>query len=117
MYKRMFDDSFKKMEIDLTLSRGSVKLVVDEFGINDSLLSKWTQRQVGSSPIGVNLTEDQKIIKKLQKELKKAQLERDILKKGGQHLFQGRREIFGFIKEHRKIFPIERMCKLLKVRQ
>ena len=34
---------------------------------------------------------------------------------GGQHLFQERREIFRFIKKNREIFPVEKMCKVLKV--
>jgi len=44
-------------------------------------LSKW--RQKDSSPVRPTegLSEEQKEIKKLQKELKEAQLERDILKK------------------------------------
>jgi len=77
----VFDDSFKKMAIDLSNSRGSVKEVADELGINDSLLSKWRQRESESKQSPVSLTEDQKLIKKLQKELKDAQMERDILKK------------------------------------
>jgi hypothetical protein len=36
-------------------------------------------------------------------------------KKGGQHLLQGRREIFRFIKAHRNIFSVEKMCKVMKV--
>lgn len=81
MNKRMFDDSFKKMAVDLSVSRGSVKAVADELGINESLLSKWRQRNAVSKQSGSDLTEEQKLIKTLQKELKEAQLERDILKK------------------------------------
>ena len=81
MNKRMFDDSFKKMAIDLSNSRGSVKDVADELGINHSLLSKWRQRGSASKQQEAVLSEDQKMIKKLQRELKEAQLERDILKK------------------------------------
>ena len=81
MNKRMFDDFFKEMAVDLSVSRGSVKSVADELGINESLLSKWRQRNAVSRQSGVDLTEEQKLIKKLQKELKEAQLERDILKK------------------------------------
>ncbi|MRX78989.1 transposase, partial [Pedobacter petrophilus] len=55
--------------------------VADELGINDSLLSKWRQRESEPKQSPVSLTEDQKLIKKLQKELKDAQMERDILKK------------------------------------
>ncbi|HEY9298984.1 MAG TPA: IS3 family transposase, partial [Phormidium sp.] len=36
-------------------------------------------------------------------------------KKGGQHLFQERWKIFQFIKENHLLFPIEKMCKVLKV--
>nr|MBC7611932.1 transposase [Pseudopedobacter sp.] len=69
------------MAIDLSNSRGSVKEVAEELGINHSLLSKWRQRGSESKQIPAVLSEDQKMIKKLQKELKEAQLERDILKK------------------------------------
>jgi transposase len=81
MSKRVFDDFFKKMAIDLSHSRGSVKEVADELGISDSLLSKWRQRDSVPKQLPVCLTEDQKLVKKLQKELKDAQMERDILKK------------------------------------
>jgi len=56
MNKRMFDDSFKKMAVDLSVSRGSVKSVADELGINESLLSKWRQRNAVSKQSGVDLT-------------------------------------------------------------
>ncbi len=36
-------------------------------------------------------------------------------KKGGQHLFQGRQQIFRFINEHREVFSVEKMCKVMKV--
>lgn len=37
------------------------------------------------------------------------------LKKGGKHLFQERSVRFDFIKTHKTIFPIEKMCKVLQV--
>ena len=81
MNKRMYDDSFKRMAVDLTINRGSVKEVADELGLSHSLLSKWRQRLSDSKQSDSALSEDQKMIKKLQRELKDAQLERDILKK------------------------------------
>lgn len=81
MNKRVFDDSFRKMAVDLSNSRGSIKDVADELGINHNLLSKWKQRESESKQNSSVLSEDQKLIKKLQKELKDAQMERDILKK------------------------------------
>ncbi len=44
----------------------------------------------------------------LEAKLKEAELESDILKKSG-HFFQERSIIFDFIKNHEKIFPIEKM--------
>ncbi|WP_307528534.1 IS3 family transposase [Pedobacter sp. W3I1] len=115
MSRQMFDEPFRKMALDLAMVRGSIKEVAKELGISPNLLSKWRERQGTAKQDLVNLTEDQKLINKLQKELKEAQLERDIFKKGGRHLFQGRREIFGFIKEHRQIFPVEKMCRTFAV--
>ena len=77
----MYDDSFRNMAVDLSHTRGSVKEVADELGINHNLLSKWRQRDSESKEKPVFLTEDQRLIRKLQKELKDAQMERDILKK------------------------------------
>ena len=79
MEKRVFDASFKRMAIDLSYARGSVKEVADELGIDPGRLSKWRQKE--SSPVKSTegLTGEQQEIKRLQKELKEAQLERDIL--------------------------------------
>ncbi|WP_162055920.1 transposase [Pontibacter pamirensis] len=78
MGKRIFDASFKRMAIDLSYARGSVKEVADELGIDPGRLSKW--RQKDSSPVRSTegLSDDQKEIKRLQKELKEAQMERDM---------------------------------------
>ncbi len=40
MNKRVFDDSFKTMAVELTHAKGSVKEVADELGIDPSRLSK-----------------------------------------------------------------------------
>ena len=59
MNKRVFDDDFKRMAVDLSIQRGSVKEVADELGLNDSLLSKWRRRLSGSKQSSVSLNEDQ----------------------------------------------------------
>ena len=41
MDRRVYDASFKKMAIDLSYVRGSVKEVADELGIDPGRLSKW----------------------------------------------------------------------------
>ncbi|MFD2515955.1 transposase [Pontibacter locisalis] len=81
MEKRVYDASFKRMAVDLSYARGSVKEVADELGIDPARLSKWRSKSHSPAQPAAALTEDQKEIKRLQKELKEAQLERDILKK------------------------------------
>ena len=81
MDRRVFDASFKRMAIDLSYARGSVKEVAEELGIDPGRLSKWRQKDTPPVRPTEALTDEQKEIKRLQKELKEAQLERDILKK------------------------------------
>lgn len=81
MSRRFYDESFKKMAIELSYAKGGVKPVAEELGIEPARLSKWRQRQLVPKAPPTSLTEEQQEIKRLQKELKEAQLERDILKK------------------------------------
>ncbi len=85
--RRSYDREFKEMTVNLCLSGKSTKEVSEELGIRPELVSRWKrefeQYQEGSfSGHGkANLTSEQKEIMKLKKELREAQLERDILKK------------------------------------
>lgn len=72
------------MAVELSHAKGSVQEAARELGIDSSRITKW--RQSHKSPgqfatAATELSEEQKLIKRLQKELKDAQLERDILKK------------------------------------
>lgn len=82
--RRVFDEPFKRMAVELSHAKGSVQEAARELGIDSSRITKW--RQSHKSPgqfktAATELSEEQKLIKRLQKELKDAQLERDILKK------------------------------------
>lgn len=82
--RRVFDQAFKQMAVELSHAKGSVQEAARELGIDSSRITKWRQSHkslgqfITTAP---ELSEDQKLIKRLQKELKDAQLERDILKK------------------------------------
>ena len=81
MSRRVFDTAFKKMAVELSYARGSVREAATELGIDPSRITKWRlQQQRLSEKPGIGLSEDQKEIRRLQKALKEAQLERDILK-------------------------------------
>lgn len=84
MNKRVYDVAFKKMAVELSDAKGSVKAVAEELGIDPGLISKLkNQYKVGNSGAATisNLSDEQKEIRRLQKELREAQQELDILKK------------------------------------
>jgi len=85
--RRSFDKEFKQMSVNLCLTGKPTREVAEELGLRPELVRRWNreyeQFQEGSfSGHGnANLTDEQKEIARLKKELKNAQIERDILKK------------------------------------
>lgn len=83
--RRQYDEEFKKMAVDLSIAKGSLKTTADELGITPQILTRW--RRERSSPQAVSLngrtgqSQEQQEILRLKKQLKQAELERDILKK------------------------------------
>ena len=82
--RRVFDETFKKMAVELSHAKGSVQEAARELGIDSSRITKWRQTykipsQVAHTASGIS--QEQQLIRRLQKELKEAELERDILKK------------------------------------
>ena len=83
--RRQYDDEFKKMAVDLSLAKGSIKNTADELGITSQILTRWRKEhslQSTVNPSGrIGPSQEQQEIVRLKKELKQAELERDILKK------------------------------------
>lgn len=85
--RQNFDKEFKQMTVNLCLTGKSTREVAEELGIRAELVRRWKreyeQYQEGSfSGRGnANMTSEQKEIAQLKRELREAQLERDILKK------------------------------------
>ena len=85
--RRSFDREFKQMVIELSHNREDVAALASELDISADLIYRWrreaTTYQNASFPGQGNkiLTEEQKEIARLRKELRDAQIERDILKK------------------------------------
>ncbi len=85
--RRQFDKEFKLMAVNLCHSGKSTKDVSEELNIRPDIVRRWKREleQHGEGSFSghgnMNLTAEQKEIFQLKKELREAQIERDILKK------------------------------------
>jgi len=85
--RRQFDKEFKQMAVNLCLSGKPTKEVSEELDVRPEVIRRWKrefERYQNGSFSGhgnANLTSEQKELVRLKKELREAQLERDILKK------------------------------------
>ncbi|WP_240723489.1 IS3 family transposase [Flavobacterium sp. GT3P67] len=119
--RKTYDLIFKEKAVQLSYERDNISQLAKELGVSSALLYKWRQdyQEFGTGRFpgkgNLKLSPEQEKIHELEKKLKEAELERDNLKKGNKHLFQGRSMIYLFIKDHEKIYSIEKMCKVLAV--
>jgi transposase len=85
--RKKYDKEFKLTVVELSLLRGKVKEVAEEYGIDPPMLSSWRSQYKNHKEIafpgnGKKMqTEAEKEISRLQKELADARMKRDILKK------------------------------------
>ena len=86
--RRKYDPEFKRNAVLLAAEQGrSVKDVADSLGIHPDLIYQWRKKLQDQGEIAFPghgkqaLTQEQKRIKELEKKLKDAEMERDILKK------------------------------------
>lgn len=90
----MFDDRFKEMAIGLAEAKGSLKEAASELGIDAGRISKWRSRfnRPDLRENGGSLSEEQKRIRQLEKELREVKLEHEILKKAVRIFSRGDRD-------------------------
>ncbi|OOV17261.1 hypothetical protein BXU10_14195 [Flavobacterium sp. LM4] len=85
--RKTYDRNFKEKAVQLSYERDNISQLAKELGITAPLLYKWRQDYqefgTGSFPGKGNLklSPEQEKIHELEKKLKEAELERDILKK------------------------------------
>ena len=81
---KKYEDEFKLMIVELLQSGQSVNSISSEYNLNGSMIRKWRkfyEESPGNFTTTSVLSEDQKRIRLLEKELRNVKLERDILKK------------------------------------
>ncbi|WP_367752676.1 IS3 family transposase [Flavobacterium sp. WC2430] len=115
---KVYANDFKIMIVELLKSGKSLKEISEEYGLNDSMLRRWRREfdsKSGDFSKKIELSAVEVELKKLKKELQDVKLERDIPKKGGEHLFQERQIRYKFISENKNQYPVEKMCYCMKV--
>ena len=82
--RRQYDEEFKKMAVELSEAKGSLKATAEELGITPQILTRWRRERVvisGTPAVSrAQVSQEQQEIVRLKRELKQAELERDILK-------------------------------------
>ena len=85
--RTFYDREFKQKAVELSFARGNAKEIAEELGIRTELLYRWRREQKkyeNNSFPGKGkpkMTDLEREIARLQKELRDARMERDILKK------------------------------------
>jgi transposase len=85
--RRNFDRAYKEKLVELSHARGNAKQVAEEYGIEPELLYRWRSEvakyEKNSFPGKgkAKLTDEEREISELRKQLRDAEMERDILKK------------------------------------
>ena len=85
--RRTFDTEFKLMIIDLINSEQKVSKISESYWLNDAMIRRWKKEFINPDQPSftgngvVALSPEEKEIRQLKRELKDAQMERDILKK------------------------------------
>nr|WP_218132992.1 IS3 family transposase [Enterobacter cloacae] len=113
-----FTPEFKEEAVRQITERGySVAEVSDRLGVSAHSLYKWLRaiKPDNSDQHARDLLEAKSEILKLRAQLKRTEEERDILKKGRAVLCKGARLKYRFINEHRSVWGVMTMCRVLNV--
>ncbi|EMV8790394.1 IS3 family transposase [Escherichia coli] len=113
-----FTPEFKEEAVRQITERGySVAEVSDRLGVSAHSLYKWLRaiKPDNSEQHARDLLEAKSEILKLRAQLKRTEEERDILKKGRAVLCKGARLKYRFINEHRSVWGVMTMCRVLNV--
>jgi transposase len=84
--KKKYDKEFKIMISELMLSGQSAKSLSEEYGVDASTIRNWknlyqSNKEAFTGSGNPSLTLEEKEIRRLKKQLREAEMERDILKK------------------------------------
>jgi len=117
--RKRYDKEFKIDAVRLIVEKGrSVASVVRDLGVNENSLHHWRKQLLedgqGAFPGHGRLKPEDEELRPLRPELEEVKEERDILKKGLGY-FSKRGKRYQFVEEHRELWRIGLMCRVLLV--
>lgn len=120
---KTYDRDFKENAVQLSYKAGRRKLskLERELDLCPNTLSRWQKEyeKFGNGSFGgrgnVRIHPDKERILKLEKRIKEAELNYEILKKGGRYLYQDDFTIFDFIEENTGSYTVAAMCRALGI--
>lgn len=118
--RRRFTDEFKREAVKLCNQAGAVVTqVARNLGIDNSVLRRWVQHArdgaLEMNPAKPLRSEAVNELERVQRELRRVTMERDILKKSARLLREGPAVKYAYIARHRRTWPTRVICRLLDV--
>ncbi|WP_198335248.1 IS3 family transposase [Psychrobacter namhaensis] len=119
---RTYSTEFKAEAVKkIADNNGNISATAKQLGIAMQTLSNWQNKAnqgklVGTEQYDPDLMSALEEVKRLKRQLKVAEEEREIFKKGDGVLRQAQLVKYAFIKDNQQIFSITTMCRVLKVK-
>ncbi|WP_313597646.1 IS3 family transposase [Psychrobacter sanguinis] len=119
---RTYSDEFKAEAVKkIADNNGNISATAKQLGIAMQTLSNWNNKAnqgklVGTKQYDPDLMSALQEIKQLKRQLKVAEEEREIFKKGDGVLRQAQLVKYAFIKDNQQLFRISSMCRVLSVK-
>lgn len=118
--RKKYSKEFKLDAVSLVIDQNySQAEAAKNLGINAQMLGRWVQehRSVDGQAFRGNgkLTPEQEEIRKLKAQVKRLEMERDILKKSDGILCSRNEVKYSFITQHKNAYPISPQCQVLGV--
>ena len=118
--RRGFTKEFKIDAVKLITEQGyKISETARNLGIDPSVLRRWKEQVKNEGmqtfPGKGFMTLEKEELHRLRKEVKRLEMERDILKKGYGLLCQSVERRFDFIRQQMKTFPVTLLCTVMRV--
>ncbi|WP_424511413.1 IS3 family transposase [Reinekea marinisedimentorum] len=122
MTRKKYSKEFKLDAIALVLEQGySRSEAARSLDINANMLGRWIKEHQAQDDQAFRgngkLTEEQAEIRKLKEQVRRLEMEKEILKKANGLLCQRNEVKYSFIAQHKKTWPVDLMCQLLGVKR